>query len=122
MMLTTLYSESAFPITLVEPSKPRFWYKSEICLLLTVNNNKYLSYVVDSIIFGISVPDYPSRTVESKSLRLYWNFRYFVYFIFIYTTIKLHMANSKVRNSDSPYSICFSRVLLKSFNFLINRR
>ena len=31
---------------------------------LVVNNNKYLSHVVDNIIFGISVPDYPSRTVE----------------------------------------------------------
>ena len=33
---------------------------------LVVNNNKYSSYVVDNIIFGIN----PSRTVESNSLRL----------------------------------------------------
>ena len=30
------------------------------------------------------------------------------------------MTNSKVRNLDSAYSICFSQVLLKLFNFLIN--
>ena len=41
--------------------------------LLVVSNNKYLSYVVDSIIFGISVPDYPSRTVESTFLEQFWN-------------------------------------------------
>ena len=29
------------------------------------------------------------------------------------------MTNSKVRNSDSAYSICFSLVLLKLFTFLI---
>ena len=51
--------------------------------LLVVNNNKYLSYVVDNIIFGISVPDYLSRTVESNSLRIFCNLLYSVYFIFI---------------------------------------
>ena len=30
------------------------------------------------------------------------------------------MTNSKVRNMDSAYSICFSQVLLKLFTFLIN--
>ena len=30
------------------------------------------------------------------------------------------MTNSKLRNSDSACSICFSKVLLKSFTFLIN--
>ena len=30
------------------------------------------------------------------------------------------MTNSKVRNSDSAYSICFNQVLLKLFTFLIN--
>ena len=30
------------------------------------------------------------------------------------------MTNSKVRNSDSVYSICFSQVLLELFTFLIN--
>ena len=30
------------------------------------------------------------------------------------------MTNSKLRNSDSAYSICFSQVLLKLFTFLIN--
>ena len=41
---------------------------------LVLNNNKYLPHVVDNIIFGISVPDCLSRTVESNSLRLFWNF------------------------------------------------
>ena len=30
------------------------------------------------------------------------------------------MTNSKVRNSDSVYSICFSQVLIKLSTFLIN--
>ena len=30
------------------------------------------------------------------------------------------MTYSKVRNSDSAYSICFKQVLLKLFTFLIN--
>ena len=48
---------------------------------LVVNNNKYLSHVVDNIIFGINVPDYPTRTVESYN---YFGISvYFVYFIFI---------------------------------------
>ena len=85
-----------------------------VCLFvyfLFVNNNKYLSYVVDNIIFGI-VPN--CRTVVSVCLV------YFVYFISIWTIINLHMTNSKVRNSDSAYLICFSQVLLKLFTFLIN--
>ena len=65
MSLTISYSESAFPITPVELLKPRFWDNFEICLLFVVNNNTYLP---------ISVPDYPSRTVESISLLLYSNF------------------------------------------------
>ena len=41
---------------------------------------------------------------------------YFVYFIFIQLT------HSKLRNSDSGYSICYSQVLLKWFTFfMINR-
>ena len=53
------------PITPVEPLKARFWDNSEICLLLVVNNNKYVSCTIENFIFGISVPDYPSRTVET---------------------------------------------------------
>ena len=40
-----------------------------IYFLVVNNNNEYLLHVVDNIIFGINVPDYPSRNVESKSLR-----------------------------------------------------
>ena len=55
---------------------------------LIVNNNKYLPYVVDNIIFGISVPVYPSRTVESNTLRLYWNFS-------IFCLLYIHINNNK---------------------------
>ena len=57
MLLIISYSESAYPITLVEALKPRFCDNSEICLLLVVNNTKYLLYVNDNIIFGITAPD-----------------------------------------------------------------
>ena len=87
---------------------------------LFVNNNQYLRHVVDNIIFRISVPNYPSRTVENNSLRLYCNLVYYLYFIFIKLTISLHMTNSKVRNSDSTYSYSYSQVILKMFTFLIN--
>ena len=38
-----------------------------VCYLF-VNNNKNLRHVVDNIIFGVSVLDYPSRTVETTFL------------------------------------------------------
>ena len=44
---------------------------------LVVNNNRYLLYTVDSIIFGISLPDYPSRIVESNSPRSFCSFSIF---------------------------------------------
>ena len=68
VLLKISYSESAYPITLVETLKPRFWDNSEVCSLLVVNNNKYVSCVAENFIFGISVPDYSSRTVESTFL------------------------------------------------------
>ena len=55
---------------------------------LVVNNNKYLLHDVDSIIFGINVLDYPSRTVESKSLRLFCNFN-------IFCLLYIHINNNK---------------------------
>ena len=39
------------------PLKASFWDNSEICLLFSRNNNKYLSYIVENIIFGFSIPD-----------------------------------------------------------------
>ena len=83
MLLTISYSVLASSITPEVTLKPRFWDNSVFVYIIVINNNKYLSYVVDNIIFGISVPDYPSRTVESKSLRLLCNLVYSVYFIFI---------------------------------------
>ena len=55
---------------------------------LVVNNNKYLSYFVGNIIFGISVPDYPTRTVESNSLRLFWK-------LCIFCLLYIHINNNK---------------------------
>ena len=64
--------ESAAESLLTSHSYQKFVY------FYAVNNNKYFSHVVDKlpkiIIFGISVPDYPSRTVESNPLRSFWNF------------------------------------------------
>ena len=51
--------------------------KNSLVYFLFKKTNKYLPHVVDDIIFGISVPDYPSRTVESNSLRSFWNFSIF---------------------------------------------
>ena len=120
MLLTMLYLESAYMINPLEPLKPRFLHISEMCLLFSRKQQQILSYVVDNIIFRISIPDYPSRTVESKSLRLFCNFGVFCLLYIHITTINLHMTILKVRNSDSAYSICFSHVLLKLFTFLIN--
>ena len=88
MISALIKSECAYPIAPVEPLKPRFWNNYEICLLLVVNNNKYSSHVVDIITFGISVPDYHSRTVESKPLRLHWNFS-------IFCLLYIHINNNK---------------------------
>ena len=69
MSLTLSNSESAYLITPVVTLKSRFWDNSVFVYILVVNNNnKYLSYVVDNIIFGINVPNYPSRTVETTFL------------------------------------------------------
>ena len=68
MLLTVSYLESAYPITPVEQLKPRFYTILKFVYFLVVNNNKYLVHVVDNIIFGISVPDYLSRTVETTLL------------------------------------------------------
>ena len=88
--------------------------------LLFVNNNKYLSQLVHIIIFGISVPDYPSRTAENKSTRLFWNFC-------IFCLLYIHINNNKFtydkfKSAKFGFSITisFSEVLLKLFTFLIN--
>ena len=64
VMLALIKLESV-PITSNSPSKNcRFWDNSVLVYILVVNNNKYLSHVVDIIKIGISVPDYPSSNVE----------------------------------------------------------
>ena len=68
MLLKITHSESAYPITPVEPLDNlgsgtilKFVY------FLVVNNNKYLPYVVDIIIFGIN----PITPVEPLKATLY---------------------------------------------------
>ena len=68
MLLTITYSESAYPISLVERLKLHFWDNSEICLLFSRKQQKYLSHVVDITKFVISIPDFPSRKVETTFL------------------------------------------------------
>ena len=68
MPLTLSNSKSAYLITPVVTLKLRFWDISVFVCILVVNNYKYLSYVVDNIIFRISVPDYPDRKVETTFL------------------------------------------------------
>ena len=87
-MLLTSYSKSAYPITPVEPLKPRFYTILKFVYFSVVNNNKYLLHVVDNIIFGISVPDNPSTTVENNSLRSFWNFS-------ILCLLYIHINNNK---------------------------
>ena len=88
MLLKISYSESVYPIIPVKLLNHVSGTILKFVHLLVVNNNKYLSHVVDSIIFRISVPDYPSRTVESNSLRLFWN-------LCIFCLLYIHMNNNK---------------------------
>ena len=94
MLLTVSYSESAYIITLVDPLKRILGTFLKFVYFLVINYRKYSSHVVDSIIFGISVPDYPSWIVDSNSLRSLCNFSIFCLIIFIYTTMNFHMMNS----------------------------
>ena len=71
MLLAISYSESAYPITPVlpiEPLKPRFWDKIEICLLFGHKQQQIFITCFDNIIFGINVPNYPCITVETTFL------------------------------------------------------
>ena len=61
----------------------------------------------------MNVPDYPSRTVESNSIRSFWNCSIF-YLLYI------HINNNKFTYDEFKSTICFSQVLLKLFTFLIN--
>ena len=79
-----------------------------------------MQHLVDNIIFGISVPDYPSRAVESNSLRSFWNFG-------IFCLLYIHINNNKFtydkfKTAKFGFSIfdMFGQVLLKLFTFLIN--
>ena len=69
-MLALIKSKSVL-ITSNYPSKlfkSRFLANFKISWLFSRKQQKYLSCVVDNIIFGISVPDYPSRNVETTCL------------------------------------------------------
>ena len=75
MLLTMSYSESANPITPVEPLKSRFSDYSEIVYNLFLKTT-----IMYLMLWTVSYSESPvslSRTVESTSLRLLWNFRIF---------------------------------------------
>ena len=75
-------------------------------------NNKYLSHVVDNIIFGIRVHDYPIKLLRTC---LYDNFRIstnFLLYIHI-NKIKLYKTNSKLSNLDSAYLFLSSFIFIK---------
>ena len=57
------------PITTAEPLNHVYMTILKFVYFLFVNNDKYLSYVVDNNIFGISIPDFPSSNVETTFLR-----------------------------------------------------
>ena len=72
----------AAPITPVKPLKPCFWDNSAFVYFFVLKDNKYLQYV-DNIIFGISLLNYPIRTVKATLYDYSGISVYFVYFIFI---------------------------------------
>ena len=120
VMFALIKSESV-PIRSDYPSRTvdatflgQFWN------LFTFSRKQQQIFITCRWHYHISVPDYPNRTVKSKSLRIFCNFSLFCLLYDHTNTINLHMTNSKLRNSDSAYSICISQVLLKLFTFLLN--
>ena len=65
--------------------------------------------LLDRMIFRISVPDYLSRTVKSKSLRLYWNFRIFC----LLYILQIYIQYDKIKTAKFGFSIfdMFSQVV-----------
>ena len=102
VILSLIYSQSARPISQVSWNHV-FVSIQKFVFFLVVNNNKYLPHVVENIMFGISVPDYPIRTVENNSLRLFWNFGIFCLLYIHVNILNLRMRNSKLRNLVSVY-------------------
>ena len=45
MLLTVSCAESVYPITPVEPLKPRFWDNSEICLLFSRKQQQMFDWI-----------------------------------------------------------------------------
>ena len=107
------------PITSKYPSKTVIFRNHfsgtilKFVYFLVVNNNKYLSYVIDNIIFGISVPDYPSRIVESNSLRLFWNFC-------IFCLLYIHINDNKFTYDKFKSAKFGFSILDMLFTFLIS--
>ena len=87
--------------------KPRLLDNSEICLLSTcIYNNKYSQYVVDDIIFGISLPDYPRIAVETTCIGQYINMiSASVYSLTRTNTHKLSFNNIELIDLFPPFSL-----------------
>ena len=88
MLLTISYSESAYAITPVETLEPSFWDNSKICSLFSRKQQQIFTTSCDNINCRTSVPDYPRRIVESKSLRLFCNFG-------LFCLLYIHINNNK---------------------------
>ena len=117
--MTLSNSESAYLIIPVATLKPRFWDNSVFVYIIVVNNNKYLSYVVDNIIFVISVPDYPNKTLKP---RFWYNSEICLLFsrkqqqIFIICCWQYHIRNQRTRLPSRTVESNYLRLL---WNFCI---
>ena len=96
---TSNYPNRTVEITFLE----QFW---NLFYFLIVNNNQYLSHVVDNIIFKISL----WMTVKSNSLWLFCNFGIFI-------LLYIHMNNNKFtydRFKTAKFWFCMLDMLLSS--------
>ena len=81
MLLTISHSESAYPITPVEPLKQRFWDNSEICLLFSRKHTHTYYMLLTS---SYSESAYPMTPVELLKASLY---DYIGIFFFLYSNL-----------------------------------
>ena len=84
VILALITWESAYPITPVEPLKPRFWHNFELCLLFSRKQQQIFCHMLLTLPYSESA--YPITPVETLKAILYHYFGisvYFVYFMFI---------------------------------------